>query len=91
MPPDALAELTRLQEQEERAVEAIEEHRRRLATLQALLESARRRGEDAGGIEARARTAEGEVVRAEQAIAAIRERVIAVERALPADPREDKA
>ena len=39
MPSDALAELTRLQEQEERAVEAMEEHQRQLATLQALLET----------------------------------------------------
>ncbi len=33
---DALAELTRLPEQEEQAVEMMEEHRRQLATLQAL-------------------------------------------------------
>ena len=38
MPSDALTELARLAEQEERAmeVEVMEEHRRQLATLQAL-------------------------------------------------------
>ena len=52
MPPDPLAELTRLQEQDERAVEGMEEHRRQLATLQAHLEDAKRRGEAPGAVEA---------------------------------------
>ena len=90
MPPDPLAELTRLQEQEERAVEAVEEHRRQIATLQALLEDARRRGEAAGGIEARMRAAEAEVARAEREIAALRERIAAAERALPANLKDEE-
>lgn len=89
MPSDALAELTRLQEQEERAVEAVEEHRRQRATLEALLEDARRRGEGTGGIEARLRTAEAEVARAEGEAAALHERVAAAGRALPADLRDE--
>jgi hypothetical protein len=36
MPSDALAELTRLQESEERAAEMMEEYQRQLATFQAL-------------------------------------------------------
>jgi predicted nucleic acid-binding Zn-ribbon protein len=89
MPTDALAELTRLQEQEERAVEVMDEHRRQLATLQALREDARRRGEPAGGIEARIRAAEAGIADAEREIAALRERIAAAEQALPADLKDD--
>ena len=52
MPPDPLAEPTRLRDQEERAVERMEEHRRQLATLQALLGDAKQQGEAPGAIEA---------------------------------------
>ena len=72
MPPDPLAELTRLQEQEERAVKIVEEHRRQIATLEALLEDAKRRGEAPGVIEARIEAAEEEVARAGREIAALR-------------------
>ena len=88
MPSDPLAELTRLQEQEERAVEALEGRRRALATLEALQEGARRRGKADSGIEARTRDAEGEVARAEEEVAAIRQKVVAAERALPANLRD---
>ena len=88
MPPDPLAELTRLQEQEERAVESMEEHQRRLATLQALLEDAKRRGEAPGAIAARIAAAEEGVARAEQEIPALRERIVAAEKALPPDLRD---
>ena len=90
MPPDPLAELTRLQEQEERAVESMEEHRRQLATLQALLEDAKRRGDTAAvGIEARVRTEEEGVARAEREIAALREQIVAAEKALPPNLKDD--
>ena len=88
MPPDPLAELTRLQEQEERAVDTMEEHRRQIATLEALLEDAKRRGEAPGAIEARIEAAEDGVTRAEREIAALRERIAAAEKALPADLRD---
>jgi predicted nucleic acid-binding Zn-ribbon protein len=89
MPSDALAELTRLQEQEERAVEVMEEHQRQLATLQALLEDRKQRGEAAGGIEAQMQAAEGEVLRAEREIAALREKIVAAEQALPANLKDE--
>jgi hypothetical protein len=90
MPSDALAELTRLQEQEERAVEAMERHQRELATLQALLADARGRGDTAAvGIEARVRTEEEGVARAEREIAALRERIVASEKALPLNLKDD--
>ena len=89
MPPDPLAELTRLQEQEERAVEGMEEHRRQLATLQALLEDARRRGEAPAAIEAQIKVAEEGMARAGREIAALRERIAAAEQALPADLRDE--
>ena len=89
MPPDALAELTRLQEQEERAVEVMEAHQRQLATLQALLEDTRRRGRATGGIEARMRAAEEGVARAEREIAALREQIVAAERALPVSLKDE--
>ena len=89
MPPDPLAELTRLQEQEERAVEGMEEHRRQLATLQALLEDARRRGEAPAAIEAQIKAAEEGMARAGREIAALRERIAAAEQALPADLRDE--
>jgi hypothetical protein len=89
MPSDALAVLTRLQEQEERAVEVMEEHQRQLATLQALLEDTKRRGKPAGGIEAQIQAAEGEIVWAEQEIAVLREKIVAAEQALPADLQDD--
>jgi predicted nucleic acid-binding Zn-ribbon protein len=89
MPSDPLAELTHLQEQEERAVEIMEAHQRQLATLQALLEDTKRRGEAAGAIEAQMQAAEGEILRAERAIAALREKIVAAERALPASLRDD--
>lgn len=88
MPSDPLAELTRLQEQEERAVEAREEQQRRLATLQALLEDAKRRGKDGAGLGAQVQAASGEVARAEQEIAALREKIEAAEQALPADLKD---
>ena len=90
MASDALAELTRLQEQEERAVEVMEEHQRQLATLQALLEDRKQRGEAAGGIEAQMQAAEGEVLRAEQAIAALREKIVTAEQALPANLKDEE-
>jgi len=89
MPSDALAELTRLQEQEERAVEVMEEHQRQLATLQALLEDRKQRGEAAGGIEAQMQAADGEVLRAEREIAALRETIVAAEQALPANLKDE--
>jgi predicted nucleic acid-binding Zn-ribbon protein len=89
MPSDALAELTRLQEQEERAVEVMEEHQRQLATLQALLEDRKQRGEAAGGIEAQMQAADGEVLRAEREIAALREKIVAAEQALPANLKDE--
>ena len=89
MPSDALAELTRLQEQEERAVEVMEEHQRQLATLQALLEDRKRRGEEAGGIEAQMQAAEGEILRAGQEIAALREKIVVAEQALPANLKDE--
>ncbi len=89
MPSDALAELTRLQEQEERAVEVMEEHQRQLATLQALLEDRKQRGEAAGGIEAQMQAAEGEVLRAEREIAVLREKIVAAEQALPAKLKDE--
>jgi hypothetical protein len=85
MPADALAELTRLQEQEERAVERMEERQRELATLQALMEDVKRRGEPPDAIEARIRAAEAEIERARQEAAARHRAVEAAERALPAD------
>ena len=91
MPPDPFADLTRLQEQEERAVETIEEHRRQLATLEALLEDARRRGETPAAIEARIAAAEEGVARAGREIAALREKIAAAEKALPADLRDEEA
>ena len=91
MPSDALAVLTRLQEQEERVVEVMEEHQRQLATLQALLEDTKRRGKPAGGIEAQIQAAEGEIVWAEQEIAVLREKIVAAEQALPADLQDDEA
>lgn len=91
MPSDSLADLTHLQEQEERAVEAVEGRRRELATAEALLEDAKRLGKATDAIEARMRAAEGEVARAERESAAIREKVVAAERALPADLRDDEA
>ena len=89
MPSDALAELTRLQEQEERAVEVMEEQQRQLATLQALLEDRKQRGEAAGGIEAQMQAAEGEVLRAEREIAVLREKIVAVEQALPVNLKDE--
>ena len=89
MPPDPLAELTRLQKREKRAVESVEEHRRQLATLQALLEDARRRGEAPGTIEARIKAAEEGVARAGREIAALRGRIVAAEKALPPDLRDE--
>ena len=89
MPSDPPAELTRLQEQEERAGEVMDEHRRQLATLQALAEDATRRGEQAGGIEARIRAAEAGIDDAEREIAGLRERIVAAEQALPAGLRDD--
>ena len=89
MPPDPFADLTRLQEQEERAVETIEEHRRQIATLEALLEDARRRGEAPGVIEARIEAAEEEVARAGREIAALRGRIAAAEKALPTNFKDD--
>ena len=89
MPPDAHAELTRLQEQEEQAIALMEEHQRRIATLQALLEGAKRREQATGGIEARIRTAEEGAARAGREIAALRERIVAAEQALPADLRDE--
>jgi predicted nucleic acid-binding Zn-ribbon protein len=86
---DALAELTRLQEQEERAVEVMEEHQRQLAMLQALLEDRKRRGEAARGIEAQMQAAEGEVLRAEREIAVLREKIVAVEQALPVNLKDE--
>ena len=91
MQSDALAELTRLQEQEERAVREMEEQRRQLATLQALLEDAKRRGEAAGAIERQAQAAAAAVTRANREIAALRERIAAAEQALPANLRDDDA
>lgn len=88
MPSDPLAELTRLQDQEERAVESREEQQRRLATLQALLEDAKRRGKDGAGLEAQVQAASGEVARAEQEIAALREKIEAAEQALPPDLKD---
>jgi predicted nucleic acid-binding Zn-ribbon protein len=89
MASDALAELTRFQEQEERAVEVMEEHQRQLATLQALLEDRKQRGEAAGGIEAQMQAAEGEVLRAEREIAVLREKIVAAEQALPAKLKDE--
>ena len=89
MPSDPLAELSHLQEQEERAVEVMEEHQRQIATLQALLEDAKRRGEAPGGIEAQIEAAEEEVARAKREIAALRERIAVAEKALPADLRDE--
>jgi predicted nucleic acid-binding Zn-ribbon protein len=89
MASDALAELTRFQEQEERAVEVMEEHQRQLATLQALLEDRKQRGEAAGGIEAQMQAADGEVLRAEREIAALREKIVAAEQALPANLKDE--
>ena len=91
MPPDPFADLTRLQEQEERAVESMEEHQRQLATLQALLEDAKRRGEAPGAVEAGIEVAEEEVARAGREIAALREKIAAAEKALPADLRDEGA
>jgi predicted nucleic acid-binding Zn-ribbon protein len=88
VPSDPSAEPARLREQEERAVELIEEHRRQLATLQALLEDARRRGEAPDAVEARIEAAEEGVARAGREIVALRERIAAAERAPPADPRD---
>ena len=67
----------------------MEEHRRQLATLQALLEDARRRGEAPAAIEAQIKAAEEGVARAGREIAALRERIAAAERALPADLRDE--
>jgi predicted nucleic acid-binding Zn-ribbon protein len=89
MPSDALAELTRLQEQEERAVEVMEEHQRQLATLQALLEDRKQRSEGADRIEAQMQAAEGEVLRAEREIAALREKIVAAEQVLPANLKDE--
>ena len=89
MPSDALAELTRLQEQEELAVETAEGHRRQLATLQALLEDAKRRGEASAAVEAQVAAAAEGVARAGREIAALRERIAAAERAPPADLRDE--
>lgn len=86
MPSDASAELTGLQEEEGRAVEG---RRRRLATLPALQEGARRRGVADSGVEARMRDVEGGIAGAEREVAAIREKVVAAGRALPADLRDD--
>ena len=89
MPSDPLAELSYLQDQEERAVEAMEEHQRQIATLQALLEDAKRRGEVPGAIEAQIEAAEAGVARAGREIAALRERIAVAEKALPADLRDE--
>jgi hypothetical protein len=91
MSSDAFADLTRLQEQEERVVEAMEEHRRQVATLQALLGDARRREHGTGRIGAQVRVADEEVGLAERDIAALRERIVAAEKALPADLRDEEA
>lgn len=91
MQSDVLAELTRLQEQEERAVREMEEQRRQLATLQALLADAKRRGEAAGAIERQAQAAAAAVTRADREVAALRERIAAAEQALPANLRDDDA
>jgi hypothetical protein len=89
MPSDALAELTRRQEQEVRAVEVMEEHQRQLATLQALLEDTKCRGKPAGALEAQIQATEEEALRAERAITAIREKIVAIEQALSASLRND--
>ena len=90
MSSDALADLTRLQEQEERVAEAME-HRRQVATLQALLKDARRREHGTGRIGAQMCVADEEVGLAERDIAALRERIVAAEKALPADLRDEEA
>ena len=91
MPSDPLAGLTHPQEQEARAVEAVEEHQRQLTIRQALLEDARRRGEAPGAVEARIETAGERVARAGRETAALRERIAAAGRAPPADLRDEEA
>lgn len=70
-------------------MEVMEEHQRQLATLQALLEDRKQRGEAAGGIEAQMQAAEGEILRVEREIAVLREKIVAVEQVLPANLKDE--